>query len=148
MAGAAKNVIALAAGISDGLGFGDNARAALITRGLHEITRLGMALGARPATFAGLAGMGDLIATCTSPHSRNRTVGLRVAGGEALEEVLRSTEKIAEGVETTRSLRDLSRNLGVSLPITEEVHAVLFEKKSPREAVEALMARETKDEVG
>jgi len=144
--GAAKNVIALAAGISDGLGFGDNTRAGLITRGLHEITRLGKALGAQVETFAGLSGTGDLIVTCTSSHSRNYTVGFRIARGEGLEDIGRSTETVAEGVETTRSIHELARNLGVTLPITAQVHAVLFEGKSPREAVEDLMCREVKEE--
>ena len=145
--GAAKNVIALAAGISDGLGFGDNTRAGLITRGLHEITRLGKALGAHEETFAGLSGTGDLIVTCTSSHSRNYTVGSRIARGESLEDIGRSTETVAEGVETTRSIHELAGNLGVTLPITAEVYAVLFEGKPPREAVEDLMCREVKEEV-
>jgi glycerol-3-phosphate dehydrogenase (NAD(P)+) len=144
--GAAKNVIALAAGISDGLGFGDNARAGLLTRGLREITRLGVLLGARAETFAGLSGIGDLIATCTSHHSRNRTVGFRIGRGEDLETILRSTEKVAEGVETTRSIRELARKLAMEAPITSEVHAVLFEGKPAREAVETLMAREVGEE--
>jgi len=148
VAGAVKNVIALAAGISDGLGFGDNSRAALLTRGLREMTRLGTALGARPETFAGLAGMGDLIATCTSRHSRNHAVGLRIAAGETLDAVLGSMSKVAEGVDTSRALPTLASRLGVSMPITQEVHAVLFQSKPPREAVEALMARETRDEAG
>ncbi len=146
VAGATKNVIALAAGIADGLGFGDNTRAGLLTRGLREMTRLGEALGARAETFAGLAGMGDLIATCTSGLSRNHTVGVRIARGETLDEILRSTSTVAEGVETARSLTSLSRTLGVYLPITMEVNAVLFQKKSPREAVEALLSRESGDE--
>lgn len=144
--GAAKNIIALAAGISDGLGFGDNTRAGLITRGLHEITRLGKALGARVETFAGLSGTGDLIVTCTSSQSRNYTVGFRIARGEGLEDIRRSTETVAEGVETTRSIHELARTLDVTLPITAEVHAVLFEGKSPRKAVEDLMCREVKEE--
>lgn len=144
--GAAKNVIAIAAGIADGLDFGDNARAGLVTRGLREITRIGIHLGARPETFAGLSGMGDLIATATSAHSRNRTVGLRIGRGESLAEILRSTEQVAEGVETTRSIRALGERTGVEVPITREVHAVLFEGKPPREAVEALMSRETREE--
>jgi glycerol-3-phosphate dehydrogenase (NAD(P)+) len=146
IAGASKNVIALAAGISDGLGFGDNARAALICRGAREITRLGLALGARRETFSGLSGIGDLIVTCTSQHSRNHTVGFRIGRGETLAEILRSTEKIAEGVETTRSLVELRQRIAVDLPITMEVHAVLFEGKPPREAVASLMMRELKDE--
>ncbi|HZN56502.1 MAG TPA: NAD(P)H-dependent glycerol-3-phosphate dehydrogenase [Planctomycetota bacterium] len=144
--GAAKNVIALAAGISDGLGFGDNARAALLTRGLHEITRLGVALGGRAETFAGLTGMGDLVATATSEHSRNRAVGIRLARGETLAGILGSVEKVAEGVETARSIHELSRKLNVELPIAREVSAVLFENKPPRRAVEDLMERESKGE--
>jgi glycerol-3-phosphate dehydrogenase (NAD(P)+) len=146
IAGAAKNVIALAAGIADGIGFGDNARASLVCRGMAEITRLGAALGARAATFAGLAGIGDLVATCTSRHSRNRAVGVRIAQGEPLDAILRSTHKVAEGVETARSLRELAGRLGIELPITAEVYSVLFEGKPPREAVEALMGRELKEE--
>jgi glycerol-3-phosphate dehydrogenase (NAD(P)+) len=145
--GAAKNVIALAAGISDGLGFGDNARAGLITRGLREITRLGVWLGARAETFAGLSGVGDLIATATSAHSRNHAVGFRIGKGERLEDIIRSTEKVAEGVDTTRSIHDLARKLAMEAPITNEVHAVLFEGKPAREAVEALMARDVRDEI-
>jgi len=147
IAGAVKNVIALAAGIADGLGLGDNARAALLTRGATEIARLGVALGARRETFLGLAGIGDLIATCTSLHSRNRTVGFRIGSGETLDLILRSTEKVPEGVETTRSLADLSRKVGVDLPISREVYAVLFEEKSPLAAVGSLMARSSKDEL-
>jgi glycerol-3-phosphate dehydrogenase (NAD(P)+) len=144
--GAAKNVIALAAGIADGLGSGDNARSGLVTRGLHEITRLGVALGAEPRTFAGLSGMGDLVATCTSGHSRNRAVGSRIARGESLEAILASTAMVAEGVETTRSMHGLAARLGVHLPITAEVYSVLFEGKAARDAVESLMARDLKDE--
>jgi glycerol-3-phosphate dehydrogenase (NAD(P)+) len=145
--GAVKNVIALAAGIADGIGLGDNARAALITRGAMEIARLGLALGARRETFMGLSGIGDLIVTCTSDHSRNRGVGVRIGKGETLELILRSSEKVPEGVETTRSLLELARHAGVDLPITREVHAVLFEEKPPSLAVESLMARSTKDEL-
>ncbi|MBI4601975.1 MAG: NAD(P)-dependent glycerol-3-phosphate dehydrogenase [Planctomycetes bacterium] len=144
--GAAKNVIALAAGISDGLAFGDNARSGLITRGLREVTRLGMALGAREETFAGLSGLGDLVATCTSRHSRNHEVGTRIAAGESLERIVGGMQKVAEGVETTRSVCELGRKLSVDLPIAAEVHRVLFEGKAPREAVEDLMGRESKDE--
>ncbi len=146
IAGAAKNVIALAAGISDGLGFGDNARAALVCRGATEIARLGRELGARPATFGGLSGIGDLVVTCTSVHSRNHAVGERIGRGETLEAILRSSEKVAEGVETTRSLNALAAKIGVELPITAEVHAVLFEGKDPRHAVGDLMTRELKVE--
>ena len=146
IAGASKNVIALASGIADGLGFGDNARAALICRGAMEITRIGCALGARRETFSGLSGIGDLVATCTSAHSRNRTVGLELGRGEALQDILASTEKVAEGVETTRALFELAGRLGVEVPITAEVHAVLFEGKDPREAVADLMGREPREE--
>jgi len=146
IAGASKNVIALAAGISDGLGYGDNARAALVCRGASEITRLGAALGARVETFGGLSGIGDLVATCTSLHSRNHAVGARIGKGESLEAILASTRKVAEGVETTRSLHALAEKIEVELPITAEVHAVLFDDKSPREAVEDLMRREQKEE--
>jgi glycerol-3-phosphate dehydrogenase (NAD(P)+) len=144
--GAAKNVIAIAAGIADGLGFGDNARAGLLTRGLREIARLGVALGGREETFAGLSGMGDLIATCTSEHSRNRAVGWRLARGETLAAILASTRKVAEGVDTTRSICALGRRLNVSLPIAEEVHRILFEGKPARGAVEDLMARKSTEE--
>jgi len=147
IAGSTKNIIAIAAGIADGLGFGDNARAGLLTRGLREITRLGVALGALPDTFSGLAGVGDLIVTCTSTHSRNHTVGYRVGRGESLQDILRSTEKVAEGVETTRSVHELAGGLGVEVPITNEVHEVLFRSKPPRQAVEALMSRQLKEEI-
>ncbi len=145
--GAVKNVIALAAGIADGLKLGDNARAALITRGAREVARLGTAMGGRPETLMGLAGIGDLIVTCTSTHSRNHDVGYRIGRGETLELVLHSTEKVPEGVETTRSLRALAERLKVDMPITREVHAVLFEEKSPRKAVQSLMTRTAKDEM-
>ena len=148
LGGVSKNIVAIAAGIADGLGFGDNTRAGLMTRGLREMTRLGARLGAQEETFAGLSGVGDLIATCTSEHSRNRTVGFRVGSGERLEDILRSTEKIAEGVPTTQAFRRLGEQLGVHLPITVEVHAVLFEGKPPREAVESLLARESGEEIG
>jgi glycerol-3-phosphate dehydrogenase (NAD(P)+) len=144
--GASKNVIALAAGISDGLGFGDNARAGLMTRGLSEITRLGVALGARAETFAGLSGIGDLIATCTSLHSRNHSVGLRLGKGEKLAAILGSMSAVVEGVETTRSIHDLAGKLGLELPITNEVHSVLFDGKDPGAAVESLMSRGAKNE--
>ena len=147
IAGAVKNVIALAAGIAGGLGLGDNTRAALITRGATELARLGMALGARRETFMGLAGIGDIIATCTSEHSRNQAVGSRIGRGEALDAILRSTEKVPEGVETTRALLDLSKRWNVDMPITREVHGVLFEGKDPRAAVRSLMMRSTKDEL-
>lgn len=146
VAGASKNVIALAAGISDGLGYGDNARAALVCRGATELTRLGAALECSKETFAGLSGIGDLVATCTSQHSRNHAVGQRIGEGETLEEILASSDKVAEGVETTRSMYQLSQKIGVELPITAEVYRVLFEEKAPDAAVADLMGRELKRE--
>jgi glycerol-3-phosphate dehydrogenase (NAD(P)+) len=144
--GALKNVMAIAAGISDGMGFGANARAALITRGLAEITRFGMALGGRLETFMGLAGAGDLILTCTGDASRNRTVGLRLAKGETLQQIIDSLGHVAEGVHTTREVFNKAKQLGVDMPITCEVNAVLSEGRSPRVAVENLLSREQKSE--
>jgi glycerol-3-phosphate dehydrogenase (NAD(P)+) len=146
LGGALKNVIALAAGICDGLGFGDNAKAALLTRGIVEIARLGAALGARRATFHGLSGMGDLITTCISPHGRNRYVGMEIGRGRSLEEVLAGMVMVAEGVFTTRAARMLARRHGVEMPITEEVFRVLFRGKSPARAVRDLMVRGRKAE--
>jgi glycerol-3-phosphate dehydrogenase (NAD(P)+) len=146
LGGAVKNVIAIAAGISDGLGFGDNSRAAIVTRGLVEITRLGVALGAKKETFSGLSGMGDLITTCTSRHSRNWTVGYRVGRGEKLSDILASTTTVAEGVETSRSVFELNKSVGVEMPISREVYAVLHENKSAKEAVGSLMSRTAKHE--
>jgi len=145
--GAAKNVIAIAAGISDGLGFGDNTKASLLTRGLAEIVRLGVALGARPLTFLGLAGVGDLIATATSQHSRNRFVGEQIGKGKSLKEVLKSMRMVAEGVRTTLSLKMLGERLGLPLPITSEVYQVLYQSKDPRLSVEDLMLRMPTEEV-
>ncbi|MEW6049631.1 MAG: NAD(P)H-dependent glycerol-3-phosphate dehydrogenase [Candidatus Zixiibacteriota bacterium] len=147
LGGSLKNVIALAAGIVDGLGFGDNTKGALITRGLAEITRLGLAMGARAETFAGLSGLGDLVATCTSRHSRNRSVGERIGREETLASVLASMTMVAEGVETTRSAHALSQREGVEMPITNEVYRVLFDNKPPAEAVAHLMGRTLKAEV-
>jgi glycerol-3-phosphate dehydrogenase (NAD(P)+) len=144
--GAVKNVMAIAAGISDGMGFGNNARAALITRGLAEITRFGLALGGRQETFMGLAGAGDLILTCTGDASRNRTVGLRLAKGETLQQIVTSLGHVAEGVNTARAVLDRARSLGVEMPITEEVVRVLFEDKEPGTAVEDLLRRDQKAE--
>ncbi len=146
LGGALKNVIAIAAGASDGLGFGTNARAALITRGLAEITRLGVAMGSAPQTFAGLAGLGDLVLTCTGDLSRNRTVGLKVAMGMDLQDITRSMRMVAEGVKTTRSAYELSQRMGVAMPITVEVYRILYEKKDPRAAVRDLMVRDLKAE--
>lgn len=147
LGGALKNVIALAVGMSDGLGFGDNTRAALITRGLAEITRLGVASGARALTFSGLAGMGDLVATCTSHLSRNRFVGQELAKGRTLTEILSTMEGIAEGVTTVIAALKLAGMLRVEMPIAQQVHRVLFEGVSVKEAVPALMERDLKHEV-
>ena len=141
IATALKNSIAIAAGILDGAGGGDNTKAALVTRGLSEITRLGMALGAKGETFSGLAGVGDLVVTCLSRHSRNRRVGEAIGRGERLDEVLSKLGMVAEGVRTTRAAVDLGRELGVELPIIEMVHRVLFEGHDPREAIQMLMTR-------
>src|SRR5690606_8944748 len=132
--------------LAAGLGLGHNALAALITRGLAEMTRLGRALGAEDSTFAGLAGMGDLILTCTGELSRNRTVGLELAKGRRLEDILASMTMVAEGVATTRAAQALAERAGVEMPIVREVHAVLFEGRNPRVAVENLMLREPKPE--
>jgi glycerol-3-phosphate dehydrogenase (NAD(P)+) len=147
LAGSLKNIIAIATGICDGLGYGDNTKGALITRGLAEISRLGTSLGARPQTFAGLSGMGDLITTCISRHSRNRYVGEQIGRGETLSQVLDSMEMVAEGVNTTDSGRNLAIENGVEMPITEQVYQVLFGDKDPREAVNALMTRDAKAEI-
>jgi len=146
LGGALKNIIAIAAGISDGLGFGTNAKAALFTRGLVEISRIGTALGARLETFNGLSGMGDLLTTCTSLYSRNRYVGESIAQGKKVSEILGSMEMVAEGVETTKSVFNLSKQLGVETPITDEIYKVLFEDKNPLQAVGDLMTRNKKSE--
>ncbi|MCX8104017.1 MAG: NAD(P)-dependent glycerol-3-phosphate dehydrogenase [Candidatus Bipolaricaulota bacterium] len=146
--GAVKNVIALAAGILDGLGYGgDNAKAALIARGLAEMVRLGVHLGARRETFFGLAGVGDLIATCTSEHSRNRRVGYRLGQGESLQQILESMSMVAEGVYATHAVRTLARQHAVEVPITEAVYAVLYEGANPLDQLNALMTREPKREI-
>jgi glycerol-3-phosphate dehydrogenase (NAD(P)+) len=146
LAGASKNIIAIAAGILDGLAAGNNAKAALVTRGLVEITRLGMAMGAVESTFHGLAGLGDLITTCVSPEGRNRTVGEQIGKGRKLQEILGSMDSVAEGVPTTRSVRELSVRHDVEMPITESVHAVLFEGMDVIQALTTLMTREAKPE--
>ena len=143
---ALKNVVAVAAGVSDGLGFGDNTKAALMTRGLAEIARLGVAMGGRRETFFGLTGMGDLIVTAISRHSRNRGVGERIGRGERLEQILASMVMVAEGVHTARAARDLGQRHGIELPITEQVCAMLFENLSPRDALGRLMTRDLKRE--
>lgn len=144
--GAVKNVMAIATGIADGLGLGANARAALITRGLAEITRLGAKLGGRPETFTGLTGAGDLILTCTGELSRNRRVGLALAQGKKLDDILRELGHVAEGVHTAAAVEQRARQLGVEMPITRAVCAVLFGGVSPREAVEQLLARDPRGE--
>lgn len=141
LCGALKNVIAIGAGMSDGLGYGSNARAALMTRGLAEMQRLGVALEAHPRTFAGIAGMGDLITTCTSRLSRNYSTGRRLARGETREEIQASMRAVAEGVFTARAEVELAAKVGVEVPVAEAVHAVLFEGLAPREAAEMLMTR-------
>jgi glycerol-3-phosphate dehydrogenase (NAD(P)+) len=146
LGGAIKNVIAIAAGISDGLGFGSNTKAALITRGLAEICRLGRALGAKSATFSGLAGMGDLVLTCTGDLSRNRSVGMKLGQGHRLAEILGDMRMVAEGVKTAESTYRLAARLGVEMPITEQVYRVLYEDKPAREALFELMNRDLKAE--
>lgn len=146
LAGAMKNVIAIAAGCIDGIGAGDNAKAALITRGLAEIKRLGVALGARESTFAGLSGLGDLVTTCISPKGRNRTFGERVGRGMSAAEALAQTAGVVEGVSTCRSVVDLAAKVGVEMPISEAILAVLFDKMDVREAIAALMSRSLKAE--
>jgi len=147
LGGALKNIIAIGVGITDGLGLGDNTRGALITRGLAEITRLGAAMGARAETFAGLSGIGDLVTTCISQHSRNRYVGEKIGRGMKLADVLAGMTMVAEGVETTRSGYRLSKMHDVEMPITTQVHRVLFEGKPTAEAVDELMGRELKAEI-
>jgi glycerol-3-phosphate dehydrogenase (NAD(P)+) len=146
LGGAVKNVIALATGMAEGMGFGDNTKASLITRGLAETARLGAALGADPMTFSGLAGLGDLVATCTSPLSRNRTFGERLGRGETLEDILAQKQQTAEGVKSCRSILDLARKHDVEMPITEHVTAVVHDGMTPREMLRGLMSRETKSE--
>jgi glycerol-3-phosphate dehydrogenase (NAD(P)+) len=146
LGGAVKNVIALAVGMAAGMGFGDNAKASLITRGLAETARLGAALGAEPMTFSGLAGLGDLVATCTSPLSRNRTFGERLGRGETLDQILAATHEIAEGVKSSQSILDLARKYDVDMPITDHVVAVLTDEMKPKDLVRSLMSRETKPE--
>ena len=148
LAGATKNVVAIAAGILDGLSAGNNAKAALVTRGLVEITRLGVAMGAQETTFHGLAGLGDLITTCVSPEGRNRSVGEQLGKGKKLEEILASMDSVAEGVTTTRSVRALSLRYNVEMPITQAVFEILFEAKDVLHALSDLMSRHPKPETG
>lgn len=147
LGGALKNIVAIAIGINDGLGYGDNAKASLMTRALMEISRLALAAGANPLTLAGLAGLGDLIATCGSPLSRNRTLGLELARGRTLEEVLAERRTVTEGVSTTRAALQMAADLGVELPVTAQLASVLFEGKPVREAVASLMGRAPKGEL-
>ena len=146
LGGAIKNIIAIAAGLSDGLGFGLNARAALVTRGLAETSRLGLALGARAATFMGLSGLGDLMLTCSGDLSRNRQVGLRLGAGESLEGIASSMHMVAEGVKTTQAVHRLALAHGVDMPVTGTMHSVLYEAFPPREAVQTLMGRQLREE--
>ncbi|HEX38034.1 MAG TPA: NAD(P)H-dependent glycerol-3-phosphate dehydrogenase [Candidatus Cloacimonetes bacterium] len=146
LGGSLKNVIAIGAGISDGMGLGDNTKAALITRGLREITRLGVACGANPHTFSGVSGIGDLIVTCGSRHSRNRFVGEQLAKGKSLQEITSHMEMIAEGIKTTKSAYQLSRKMNIDMPITDHIYQVLFEDLSPQEGVTQLMTRSPRSE--
>jgi glycerol-3-phosphate dehydrogenase (NAD(P)+) len=146
LAGALKNVIGIAAGMGDGLGFGDNAKSALLTRALVEMTRFGVALGAEPDTFQGLAGVGDLITTCFSRHGRNRRVGERLGRGESLKDILDSSPAVAEGVTTARSVHDRTRPMGLEMPITTVVNRILYEGVSPADGVAELMARRSGSE--
>lgn len=146
ISGALKNIVAVAAGICDGLGYGLNTRAALITRGLTEIMRLGVAMGAEPATFSGLSGLGDLVLTCTGSLSRNRNVGLKLGKGEKLEDIVSEMQMVAEGVKTTKSGYELARKMGIEMPILEQVYAILYQDKKCDNAVRDLLRRELKVE--
>ena len=147
LGGALKNIIAIAAGVADGIGLGDNAKAALVSRGLVEMARFGEACGAHRETFFGLSGAGDLMVTCYSQHSRNRSLGQRIGGGETLEQILASTEKVAEGVWTCQAIRRAAQERGVEMPITEALASILFDERNVREAVSELMTRPTKPEL-
>ena len=142
LGGSLKNVIAIATGICDGIGFGDNTKAALLTRGMAEITRLGEKMGANPSTFSGLSGVGDLIATCLSRHSRNRFVGQSIGEGKNLDEILNSMDMVAEGVNMSRSINDLSKKYNVDMPISKAVYKILFHNKDPKDMVVGLMTRD------
>jgi glycerol-3-phosphate dehydrogenase (NAD(P)+) len=147
VAGVVKNVIAIAAGMADGMGFGDNTKATLVTRGLAEMTRLGLALGAQTGTFSGLAGMGDLMATCSSRQSRNHTVGFALGQGRAIDDIVGEMNMVAEGVKSSPSVLALARRMGVEMPITEQVVAACHEGRSAVDAVTALMTRGQKPEL-
>ena len=142
LGGSLKNVIAIATGICDGIGFGDNTKAALLTRGMAEIIRLGEKMGANPSTFSGLSGVGDLIATCLSQHSRNRFVGQSIGEGKNLDEILNSMDMVAEGVNMSRSINDLSKKYDVDMPISKAVYKILFHNKDPKDMVVGLMTRD------
>jgi glycerol-3-phosphate dehydrogenase (NAD(P)+) len=146
LAGSLKNVIAIAAGVLEGMGLGSNTTAALITRGLHEMTRLGLALGGRLETFAGLAGMGDLVLTCTGALSRNRTVGVLLGKGQTLDDILRDAKFVAEGIKTSKSARQLSEKHAIEMPIASEMYRVLYEGESPSGGLQRLMTRSLKAE--
>lgn len=146
LGGAFKNVIAIGAGIIDGIGYGDNTKAAIMTRGVAEVTRLGIAMGANPETFSGLSGIGDLIVTCMSKHSRNRYVGEKIGKGMKLQEVLKTMNAVAEGIHTSKSASDLAKKFNVETPITNEVYKILFEDKDPKLATYHLMTRDRKNE--
>lgn len=146
LGGAVKNIIALAAGISDGLDYGDNTKAALMTRGIAEIARLGLVFGAQPLTFAGLSGIGDLIVTCTSMHSRNRRAGILIGKGKTVEEAINEVKMVVEGVNTTKSVYELAKKINIEMPITNELYKILYEKKSAKEAVLELMLRDKRHE--
>lgn len=145
--GAVKNIIALAAGVCDGIGYGDNSKAALMTRGMAEIVRIGIKLGGNPETFLGLTGMGDLIVTCTSLHSRNRRAGFLIGKGESTEEAIKDVGMVVEGIKACKAFYELKEKLNVEMPITDVLYKILFEKKDPKEAVVALMEREKKNEI-
>lgn len=144
--GAVKNIIALAAGISDGIGYGDNTKAALMTRGMHEITRIGTKLGGSSRTFYGLTGMGDLIVTCTSKHSRNRSAGYLIGQGASREEAVEKVGMVVEGIKACKAFYELKEELNVSMPITDQLYKVLFQEKNPKDAVVKLMTRDKKSE--
>lgn len=145
--GAVKNIIALAAGICDGIGYGDNSKAALMTRGMAEIVRIGIKLGGKPETFLGLTGMGDLIVTCTSIHSRNRRAGFLIGKGESTEEAIKDVGMVVEGIKACKAFYELKEKLNVEMPITDVLYKVLFQNKDPKDAVVALMERERKNEI-
>ncbi|MCX5708208.1 MAG: NAD(P)-dependent glycerol-3-phosphate dehydrogenase, partial [Candidatus Omnitrophica bacterium] len=146
LGGSLKNVIAIACGISDGLGLGTNAKAAILSRGLAEISRLGMKMGAKAKTFSGLSGLGDLVTTCSSPYSRNRSVGEQIGRGKIMAEIRKHMQMVAEGVPTAKSAYMLSRKFSMEMPITEQVYFVLYKNKNPLLAVKELMSRKKKEE--